>query len=437
MNEKNQGVALGSLTGQIARARSQAMLIGCWAAVLCLFFIPINKPLTNLCMAIALLGTVVGPDFLKRLRKAASHPVALGAMLWWAVLALSAMYAPQSTALWRSWFGLLAFSYPLLVLSLIGHDERWRVRAWWSFGAAMGLVVLISWGQFAGLIPQRALSDGSGIMRNVVFKDYTQQGLATLCLASLLFAVVVWRRTEATSKYIWMGIVCCLLSVLFVIESRTAWLSTIPLIFLWCTLVFFKGSWGKKLAWVMLLTICLGAGLAWWQADQNQSRLTQIGQEIQANVEQKQVTSSGIRLELWRQSLQLIKQAPIFGHGFDQWHPQFIAQTRDIPAYEPYRMRFPHQEFLLIMVEQGLLGFVFYCVMLCALALYIRGLALPHRHFYAAFLLLYLTAGAANSLLADFSHRHLLLVWLGFMPWVSKLNDAQGERSELEAGRSA
>jgi O-antigen ligase len=419
MHQQDHPIYKVSKLGRIEKCRKGFLLLGCWSAVMCLFFIPINKPLTNLCMAVALLATLVGPDLARRLRFALTHPVALGALLWWAVLALSALNAPQSVALWRSWLGMLALSYPLLVLSLIGDDDRWRSRAWWSFGAAAGIIVLISWGQLMGLIPQRNFSDGAGVMRNVVFKDYTQQGLVTLCLASLLFSVAIWRRNEPSTKYLWAGIAVCLSSVLFAIESRTAWLCMISLIILWCALVFYKGSWGKKLAWIIALAASFAFGSAWWSAQQNQSRVTQLGQEIQAQQHDRQASSAGIRLELWRQSFALIQRAPFLGHGFDQWHPQFTALTREEPAYDAYRMRFPHQEFLLIMTEQGLVGFVLYVCLLVALAWYISRLSMPYSHYYAAVLMLYVTAGMVNSLLADFSHRHLLLVWLGFVPWAA------------------
>jgi O-antigen ligase len=397
--------------------RLKVLDVGRWACVICLFFIPVNKPATNICMAVALLATLVAPNLVDRIRLAIKHPVALGALLWWFVLAFSALYAPQSAALWRSWLGLVTFSYPLLIISLVGQDDRWRLRAWWAFGISMSLIVLISWGQFMGLIPQRHLPDGVSIYRNVVFKDYIQQGIHTLYFVSMLFAAVIWKRSLNKNTGLWLGIVLGLASIMFAIESRTALLSMIPLVILWCALVFFKGSTGKKLASAMLIVLALGVGSAWVQAQKNQSRLTQIGQEIDDYTQKKQSTSTGIRIELWKQSLVLFKQAPVMGHGLDQWHPQFLAITKDIINYDDFRKRFPHQEFLLIIVEQGFLGFSFFLVLLIGLASYIRRLAMPYKYFYISFLLLYASAGMVNNLVGDFSLRHLLLVWLGFMPW--------------------
>jgi O-antigen ligase len=408
--------------------RFRVLDIGRWACVICLFFIPVNKPATNICMVVALLATLIAPKLADRMRLAISHPVALGALIWWLVLALSALYAPQSASLWRSWLGLITFAYPLLIISLIGQDDRWRMRAWWAFGISMSLIVMISWGQFAGLVPQRPLPPDVGIMRNVVFKDYTQQGLSTLCLASMFFSLILWKSNSRQSKYLWLGIVVCFASILFALESRTALLCIIPIVALWCVLVFLKGNWGKKLACFMLITVAFGGGLAWLQAQENQSRLTQINQEIDDHTQRNLSTSTGIRLELWKRSIVLIQQAPVLGHGFDQWYPQFLELTKDVNRYDDYRKRFPHQEFLLVMAEQGLIGFCIFSSLLTLLALYIRRLPMPYRHFYMAFLLLYVAAGMANSLLADFSHRHLLLVWLGFMPWVShRLGQAKGK----------
>jgi O-antigen ligase len=391
--------------------------MGRWACVMCLFFIPINKPATNICMALALLATLAAPKLVDRMQLAIGHPVAWGALFWWLALAFSALYAPQSASLWRSWLGLVTFAYPLLIISLIGEDDRWRMRAWWAFGISMSLTVMISWGQFIGLVPQRVLPDGVSFYRNAVFKDYIQQGIHTLYFVSMLFAAVVWKRTNGKSMILWLGIVLGLASIMFAIDSRTALLSAIPLVFLWSALVFFKGNRGRKLAGVMLIVLALGVSFAWIQAQKNQMRTTQISQEIEAYTDKKHSTSAGIRIELWKQSMLLVQQAPVFGHGFDQWHAQFLALTKEISNYEAFRKRFPHQEFLLIVVEQGFLGFTVFLILVVGLASYIRRLAMPYRYFYISFLLLYLSAGMANNLAGDFSLRHLLLVWLGFMPW--------------------
>jgi O-antigen ligase len=79
-------------------------------------------------------------------------------------------------------------------------------------------------------------------------------------------------------------------------------------------------------------------------------------------------------------------------------------------------MGHPHQELLLILAEQGAIGLLVYLLLLIALARYIRRLDPIPRDIYTCILLIYLTAGLANGLWADFSHRHLFILLLACMP---------------------
>jgi O-antigen ligase len=71
---------------------------------------------------------------------------------------------------------------------------------------------------------------------------------------------------------------------------------------------------------------------------------------------------------------------------------------------------------LLILAEQGAVGLLVYLLLLVALARYIRRLDPVPRDIYTCIVLIYLTAGLANGLWADFSHRHLFILLLACIP---------------------
>ena len=115
----------------------------------------------------------------------------------------------------------------------------------------------------------------------------------------------------------------------------------------------------------------------------------------------------------------MIEKAPMLGHGYDQWPEQFLAQTRDIANYSEFIKRFPHQEYLLIAAEQGLIGLVVFIVLLLALAGYIYKLPFAYALIFGSFLLIYATAGMVNNILGDFMFRHIFLIFLGFIPYLN------------------
>ena len=141
-----------------------------------------------------------------------------------------------------------------------------------------------------------------------------------------------------------------------------------------------------------------------------------VDHEIVAYDQHHQATSSGIRIELWRRTLPMIASAPAFGHGLHQWEPLYRRSIEDMPNRQAFMMGHPHQEFLLILAEQGVAGLMVYLLLLGALARYVLRLEAPQRDIYACMLLVYLVAGMANCLWTDFTHRHVFILLLSCIP---------------------
>ena len=138
----------------------------------------------------------------------------------------------------------------------------------------------------------------------------------------------------------------------------------------------------------------------------------------------------GIRLELWRRTLPIIASAPIFGHGLGQWDHEFQAETKDFQDYDAFRMHHPHEESLLILSEQGIVGYAIFVTLLVLLARYIRGLSQPERDFYNSLLLIFIMAGLANCLLPDFTQRHTFLLLLACIPALARNTALAGSKVE-------
>ena len=72
---------MSSLNSINWRSREFLITLGAWSAVASLFFTPINKPATNIAVALALLCTLLAPRLRQRSQKAFKHPVALGLLI--------------------------------------------------------------------------------------------------------------------------------------------------------------------------------------------------------------------------------------------------------------------------------------------------------------------------------------------------------------------
>lgn len=409
--------------------RHRILLAARWCAVASLFMAPVNKPGTNVALGLCILLSLLGTDTRRRWLASWHQPVVRGALVWWGVLFLSALHTWYLTSklplggsfVWACW-------YPLALGSVL-DDHRWRRRGLVAFAAAMALTVLISWGMAFGWIPQRALITTQPFMRNTVFKEYTQQGLATLIFASMALAAATCAQSRTMRWSLALVSVLAVANVCFALESRTSYLTLLPVAAYWAWRLLVR-RWSPLKAGAAMLILGAATATALWFIPLVRDRLVlSVDHEIVAYEQQHTATSSGIRLELWRRTLPMIASAPIFGHGLHQWEPLYRLATRDMPNRQGFMMGHPHQEMLLIVAEQGCAGLLVYLLLLGALARYISRLDPPQRDIYASALLVYLVAGMANCLWADFTHRHVFILLLSCIPLV-----AQGESTKAPDG---
>lgn len=412
------------MQGAMNNARRNLLNGGRWAVLLCLFFIPINKPLPNLFIFLALLCSLVGERVQDRYAAAIRQPVVIGAMVWFAVIAASGLYAPGPYP-WASVNTGITLFYPLIVASLL-ETPQWRARGMTAFAASACLVLLISWSQFFGIFPEREITQQLPSFRYTVFKDYTQQGADFLALAAMAaaFAMVTPERRHRIALWLLAG--AAMVNVVFLLQSRTSYLVVVPLLLYW-TWRIAGGNWRKIGIGALVLAACSAAAL---MAPRVQERLAQAHQDVAVYSDHHQASSMGIRLELWRRTVPIIESAPIFGHGLGQWDQEFGAQTRDLPNFEEFRMHHPHEESLLILSEQGIVGYAVFVTLLILLARHIRQLGQPERDFYNSLLLIFIMAGLANCLLPDFTHRHMFLMLLACIPVVKSRQAQLGSKAD-------
>ena len=395
------------------RMRAMLLVAGRWCAVASLFVVPLNKPATNVAVVLSVLFSLLGSDARQRWVAASRSPVARGALLWWAMLMLGWFHAwfatgmrpVAGTVIWACW-------YPLVFASLL-PTTQWRRRALLALAVSVSLVMLASYGMDLGLIPQRAAAHDLPTMRNTVFKEYTQQGLSTLILGAMALSAALVASDRKRRIALAALAVLALANVLLVIESRTAYLVLVPLALYWAW------RWARRerrgLVALGALVVAVPA-IAWCTPTIHQRLLRSMEDGVHAYVSEREPTSVGIRLELWRRTIPIVESAPLFGHGYRQWEPLYRQSIEGLPDFDRFMMGHPHQEMLWILSEQGLVGLLVWLGLLVALARYIARLDSPERGIYASALLIYFVAGLGNCLWIDFSHRHLFILLLACIP---------------------
>jgi O-antigen ligase len=388
---------------------------GRWSILLCLVSVPINKPATNIFIFFGLLFALLGERTTERFREACKHPVVIGAIAWFLLLLINVIaIAPAGPERWEALRVYKVLFYPLIVAMLL-ETPRWRTRGLMAFGISTTLVLLISWLLFFWG-PQhvgKIVSSGS----YTVFKNYTQQGLALLVLAALAMAFANVETSRKRKSYLWLIAGAAFGNVIFLLTSRTAYLIAVPLLLYWAWQLNRKqGSGWRRAVTIVLALALLGAAASF--TPRVQQRLAQLSTDLSRYSDQHDATSLGVRLELWKRTMPIIAAAPVLGNGLGQWSPIYRTQIGDNKDLRLFIQGHPHQEALLILSEQGVVGFGILVLMLALLTRYVKRLAPPERDFYTCLILIYVTAGLANCVLADFAHRHLFIMLLACIPLI-------------------
>ncbi|MBX3659488.1 MAG: O-antigen ligase family protein [Ramlibacter sp.] len=185
-----------------------------------------------------------------------------------------------------------------------------------------------------------------------VYSSYLDQTIMTAA-----FAAVCWhlRASFPGRQGRWLALGLAAISavnILFMMPGRSgqmALLGVISLALLWAV----PRRW---LAAAFLAPVLL-VGLTMAVSPQFKVRLTEVVSEVNAYQSQQDIaTSSGMRLNFWRRSLEAIAQRPFTGFGVGSWNQQYLRLEGPNPIPGTAKVRNPHQEFLLWGVHLGLGG---------------------------------------------------------------------------------
>ena len=183
----------------------------------------------------------------------------------------------------------------------------------------------------------------------VPVKDYiTQSGVFTLCAFALIH--VGFDRWMAGRRVLAVAAVALALlfvaSIFYVSTSRTT-LVVIPILLLLVGLQ--RASW-RALAGSVVAGLVLAAAM-WVTSPYVRMRVTSVADEIAES--QTRETSSGSRLEFWKNSLQVLSEAPILGHGTGMISETFRRHADPKASSSATN---PHNQVFAVGIQLGVVG---------------------------------------------------------------------------------
>ncbi len=330
------------------------------ALALLAFAIPVSTAATYMVLGIFLLSWILD-NFKNALKELAvilkSNPVAMAGCVFFLIhiAGLSYTHAGQEKIFESIQNG---GKFLFIGMAMIYLKEEKNTRAVLiSFIGAMGLVLVLSYLIRISMVPHFIPVKGNPL-DCYVFHDHIKHNTF---MAFTVFVTAVLTKSAKTLKarFLWSGFSClALINVLFMVNGRTGHL----IILILFTYYFF--SWSSRKSVAAFFITCLCVGLLIWIYPSNPllTRARIAINEIKAwnyGEPASVSSSSGLRLELYTNSLKLIKKKPFIGTGtgsFQTAYSELIKGTRFNQSDNP------HNEFFMAGVQFGLVGIL---ILLC------------------------------------------------------------------------
>ena len=272
------------------------------------------------------------------------YPVALWALMLYGCFVVGLSYgdAANSDAFSMASKYRELFFIPVLISFLT--TERNRYWAWSTFITASVITLLVSYLMDFGILNLHGHVDAC-------FKSRITHGIFIAFFA--FFCAHKFYDDKPYAKLYLTLFVLCIYNLFFVIEGRTGQLIIVALILLFAMQrLAVKECLLTVLAVAVLLTLFLNFS-------DKAGRITEGVANTQAflqPVPEQTESSMGQRYTFWKYSLKLMAEKPLLGHGTGS----FAKEYQRISQGEQFITKNPHNEFLMIGVQLGLIGLLVY-----------------------------------------------------------------------------
>lgn len=347
-------------TNRVAgRVRHSMGQMAGWGAVALMLGVPTSIALVNIGILLVIVGWLLSGRYRAKWDSIKGHPITLPCILLSALVLLGCLYSGAPAA----YLGKHLYVYSklplMLILLTVLHEAVWQRRAMAAF-AVGSLITLVS--TYANIwfdVPwSETHNQGLGVSHNV-FNDYIAQALA-MSVFVIVAVAYAWEATDRRVKALWGLIaVLTLFSITHLLASRTGQV-VIAAMLLSMALV----SVSATRRWVALVLMAVLVGVLFTSSPLLRGRVDLALQQINSYMSgDMTLTSIGARLDMWKISLQMIADSPLWGHGTGSYRvlAEQIYTDRVVCATSCIH---PHNQFLFFGVEYGLLGVLAYAIFL-------------------------------------------------------------------------
>lgn len=364
------------------------------------FFLPIKPAPVNLLLAIAILFSLINSECRQTIGRLFTRVELVPLWLLLGYLALTFFHPGNDESNYSEFiskYGRL-FLIPFLASILINPENRYLVGK--GFLAGMGVVLALSYAVWFGVDPSyfgAKATDMYAIPSNpTVFKSHITHNFF-LVVAIYLWILSIFRSEKLLSKLIFALLTLLALVNLFgMIDGRTGWLvfMVVPLYFGYQKL----GLKGFVIAGVAFVALLVSA---YFLVDNVHDRFSTTWLEVQQVLQDKpqQETSIGERVMYLTASWSAFINAPLFGYGLGGIQAA-VQPFTSAAGWPPFYN--PHNQFLMLVLQGGLLALVLY-IWFFGVAVYRSSQNTWSSTYVLPLMMFYLVGNMLNSFHFDFA----------------------------------
>ena len=366
---------------------------GIFCVVLSCFFIPFSTSLMGATATLAAVFWVLSGDVstLPQLMKnnvSVSLAIALFLLL---IIGLTYTPMPFYDALdfLKKYRKILYFA---MVVSLFRDNEGAARLAEDSFIAGCIVLLLMSYSIFFSIIPSERF--GFSVVYHITH---------SLFMAILAFWCLQRMFESKQYIYLWLGLfLLATINLFYIAPGRTGMLVYIALIIL---TLFQRLSWKKMLPATILVSIIVG--ITFFTSSNFSTRVNEAVDEMRGYQAESSRTSLGMRFDWWQNSIDLIRQKPIFGHGTGSFQ---AVQEDLIKDGDTQSTDNPHNEYLFLAVQAGLVGLFLFVTLLVVQFITSFSLQPPRKYLLQGVVVAMSVGCLMNSFLFDSHSGHFYAI---------------------------
>ena len=316
------------------------------------FSIAMPTAWVSVASAFLLFAWIISGKYSEKFKLIYKNPAAISVLILFSFYCIGSIYSSGNIK--ESGTFLLKYAKLLIIPIIISVVRTKKIRHNGMNAFLFGALILlsISYFKWLGIIPMNLglhdLPDNS--QGYLAFKNRIAHNILMSFLMFVFFCKAYFDKTQW--RWVWLVIaLLSLIDLMYLVGGRSG--QIIALCFVLFLPLYFYG----KEAYKYLLIAAISIFMLHKQLEPLMpGRLLETSQEVSEHKSDEHLTSAGIRLEMYKNTLSLIKQSPFIGYGTGALRYEYnkLANTQDTLLKDVPN---PHNQYLLTFFELGMAGF--------------------------------------------------------------------------------